>query len=133
VSLEKALVAHLKAHDGLSALVDTRIYPLVIPQDGVLPCVTYQRISTPRQYTIGGTATVASPRIQVDCWGESYASAKDVAAQVLAALNHESGQIGSCAQAFDILVSLADNEEDSYESDTGRYRVRIDFRVTYEE
>lgn len=133
MNLETAITAHLKAHPGLSALIGGRVYPLVIPQGAPLPCVTYQRISTPRQYTMGSTATVVNARMQVDAWGDSYASAKATAAAVLAALNHESGQIGAGAKVFDVLVSLADNEADSYEPDTGRYRVRIDFRVMYEE
>jgi hypothetical protein len=130
VSLEIGLAAHLKAN---VPLVSGRVYPLVIPQSATLPCITYQRISTPRQYSLGGTDTVANPRIQIDCWGSTYSSVKAVAEQVLTALNQRMGQIGSGAQAFDVLVSLADNEADSYEPETGRYRVRIDFRIMYSE
>lgn len=134
MSLESAMIAHLLGYAGLAALIDNRAFPLVIPQTvTTLPCVTIQRISTPREYTLGGTATVVNARMQVDCWGKSYASAKDTAAQVLAALNQRTGQIGAGLRTFDVLASLADSEADSYEADTGRYRVRIDIRVMYEE
>lgn len=126
MSLETALAAHLTA-------AGLKVYPLVIPQSATPPCVTYQRINTPRQYTMGSTATVANPRMQVDAWGTSYASAKATAATVMTALNQQQGTIGAGAQTFAVLVSLADNEADSYEPDTGRYRVRIDFRIMYEE
>jgi hypothetical protein len=82
---------------------------------------------------MGSTATVANPRMQVDCWATTYGGVKIVAEQVLAAFNQQTGQIGAGLQTFDILVSLADTEADSYEAETGRYRVRIDFRVMYEE
>jgi hypothetical protein len=130
VNLEQALAAHLISS---VTCVNERVYPLEIPQNAPLPCITYQRISTPRQYVMGNDHAVANPRMQIDCWGATYASAKEVAASVLTALNEETGSIGCTGKTFNILVCLADSESDSYEQDGGKYRVRIDFRIMYEE
>lgn len=130
MSLEKALAAHLAS--GVTA-VGSRVYPMVIPQNAALPCITYQRISTPRQYVMGSSDVVTNARMQIDCWGSSYSSAKTVAESVLTALNQQMGDLGTGAKKFTVLVSLADSESDGYEPDTGRYRVRIDFRIMYEE
>ncbi len=122
---ESLLYTRLTGHAGLAALVDTRVYPMLLPQGATLPALTYQRISTVQTYSHQGDSGLATVRMQVDCWGATYASAKAVAAQVKAALSgYTSSAIGRCH-----LVA----ERDLYDPETGHYRVIIDFMIGYQE
>lgn len=132
MSIEAALVAELKAHAGLAALIGTRIYPLKLPQSATFPAVTYQRISGPRVSCMGGDS-LAHPRFQFDCWATGYLDALDVAAQVRAALQRTSGTIGSGSNTASGVAIYLINEIDDYEPDTEYYRVTLDFIVWHEE
>ena len=129
VELEEVLVAHLSAYDGLTALISVRIYPLILPQSPTLPALTYQRIDGPREHCMSEDAEVARPRIQIDTWAETDASAKAVATQVRTALQRWADATTSPV----VLDSLLDNDEDSYEPDTNIYRVRQDWIIWHRE
>lgn len=43
ITTGKAIYDLLKAHTPLTAIVGTKIYPIVIPEDDVFPVVVYQR------------------------------------------------------------------------------------------
>lgn len=88
MSIESALFTALTGNAGLSALISTRIYPDAMPQGATLPCIVYQRISTPRTQGFGSTqAVIASrPRFQFSCWATTQASALAVCAALRTAL-----------------------------------------------
>lgn len=68
MSLETALYSHLSGDAALSALVGTRIYPVILPQQPVLPAVTYQRIGAVREQTIARNVPGTMPRYQFSVW-----------------------------------------------------------------
>jgi hypothetical protein len=80
------LVAHLMADSAVTALIATRLYPMVIPQDQSLPAAAYQRISGPRDHTHDGRSD-GRPRIQITLLGSTYAEAKSLATAVRASLD----------------------------------------------
>lgn len=127
--LEEAIYTRLADYEGLTLLTSTRIYPLVIPQGPTYPLVTYQRIDGPREDALSSPMGLAHPRIQIDSWGKTYASAKAVATQVRGALQRWDDAAASPA----VLDCLLDSDEDSYEADTNIYRVRMDFIVWHRE
>lgn len=88
MSIESSLFTALSTNVGLSALIGARLYPDVIPQGATLPCVVYQRISTPRFQVLGSTQAVAvsRPRIQFSCWAGTAAGALAVCAALRTAL-----------------------------------------------
>lgn len=127
--VETAIVTRLNAYGGLTALTSMRIYPLILPQEPTYPAVTYQRIDGPREHAFGGDMGIPHPRIQVDSWGKTYASAKAVATQVRGALQRWA-DAGATPEVLDCLL---DNDEDDYEPQTGVYRVRQDWIVWHRE
>ena len=127
--LEQALQTRLTGFSGLSALVGTRIYPLILPQPPTLPAVTYQRISASRWSSIPGDDGVAEPRMQVDAWALTYGAAKLAAAQVRLALERWSDDASSPV----VLDVFLETDQDIYEPDTDIYRVSADYRVVHRE
>ena len=96
--LEESLYSYLSTYAGLVSLISTRVYAFRIPQEATLPCMTYQRISTPRDLThdtAGAGSDLAHPRFQFDAWATTYASAKAIADQLRAALNGRRGLTGT--------------------------------------
>ena len=69
--LEYQLRAFLLADDDVFALVGNRIYPAPAPQNSAMPFVTFQLVSTDREYSIAGRSGLAGPLIQLDCWSDA--------------------------------------------------------------
>jgi len=86
MSTEQTLYSTLKNDAGVSALVGTRIYPLLLPQNPTYPAITYQRISTRPVMTRTGNG-LDFVRMQIDCYADSYSGVKALAAAVEAALS----------------------------------------------
>lgn len=123
--LETALVSALEDHPGLGDLIGDKIYPLMVPQGIALPAVTYRRVSGERIHAMVDDPGLASPRIQVDAWGATYASAKAVAEQVIACLQRWSGTV----ETVIIQDTYFQGDTDIYDPDTERWQISMDFII----
>lgn len=135
-TLEQGLFSYLSGYAGLTAIIGTRVYPFRIPQNATIPCLTYQRMDTPRIKThqsSGATGDLAKVRMQFDCWAITYDSAKSIADNLRAALNGKTGSIGTAPNAVTIRASLADNEIPEYVPDVDLHRVIADYFIWQEE
>jgi hypothetical protein len=116
----------LKTYAGLTALIGTRVYGGDNAPDGVSrPYCVYSQVSAGRKYTHSGYAGIQRPRMQVNCYADTYEEAKEVAAQVTAAMESwpaANVQVGAAFQ---------DNEVDLYDNETGLYVVPVDFILWY--
>ena len=81
-----ALVAHLRAHPGLSALVGQRIYFKRLPATPQYPCIVYQRISEQRGYTHSGPDRLPAMRVQFVAWDTDPVRVLAVQQALIAAL-----------------------------------------------
>ena len=125
-TVEQSFESYLTGYAGLTALISTRVYPLIIPQGATLPCVTYQRIDTPRTLThgdSGATGTLARPRIQFSSWAATLSEAMAIAYQLRAALNGKTGSMGTAPYNITVRAILVDNEMQDYEPETQLWRV----------
>jgi len=68
----------------LSALVSTRIYPVMAPQDVTLPYVTYQRVGGTREMDFSGVSNLELPQFQVSGWADSYLGAQNLIEPIIA-------------------------------------------------
>jgi len=134
--LEEGIASYLQGYAGLDLLIVDRVYPMKIPQGAKLPCLTYQRISTPRistHDTSGATGDLTSPRFQFDAWGATQKVVKQITDQVRAALNGKTGAIGTAPRQVTIRAGLAESEVPEYIPDAKLYRGRSDYFIWYEE
>jgi hypothetical protein len=108
LTIEAGLVYKLTTTAGLTALISTRTYLERIPQGATLPCLTYQRISTPRllAHDTSGSAGTAHPRFQFDAWATTYSSAKAITDALRAALNGFSGTITNAVCQVETAVAV---------------------------
>lgn len=91
-SAEASLFTILNA-GAVSAIVGSRIYPDLLPQNVIYPAIRLQRISTARSEfrTLTGVAGYARPRFQVDCYSLSRSGAVALAQAVYGVLEGFTG------------------------------------------
>jgi len=123
--IEEALRARLLAVAGVTALVSTRVYPVVMPQDPTFPCVTYQRLGEVRHLRMGAPAPLNDVVFQVDAWAEGFQACKTLAAAIRTALDAVSWTAG----AETVQVAYLQTEEDGYEDAIPCFRVTQRYRV----
>lgn len=114
--IESDLVTHLKADTALAALVSTRIYPMVAPQNVVKPYITYQVISDNSNQCLEGGIYQSDTRFQLDCWSTKYSEVKAVKTAVINAI-------------LGFKSSSSISAMDDYESETLLYRQMIDLKL----
>lgn len=131
LTLEESIYAKLSTTSGVTALVSTRIYPDVIPQDIAMPAVAYQRITAVREMAHDGPSGLASVRVQFTIAAASYSSAKAIAAVIRTTLDGFSGTMGSGGCTVE--GAFVENDYDGYNQEGGEYVVRVDVMFLFKE
>ena len=125
--MEEALIAHLLATSALAALIGTRLYPGSRPQGGTLPAITMNVISSTPGYSDDGEDGIQEDRVQFDCWGNTYTSAKTVAREVINSISAYQGGIF----LYITLELQHDIREGGTDDAEYPFRTSMDFIVTY--
>ena len=132
VILEVGIATYLEGYAPLFELIGNRVFPMKIPQGAEIPCLTYQRISTPRiltHDTSGATGDLVSPRVQFDAWATTQLAAKIITDVLRGGLNGKTGVIGGVT----IRAALAENEAPGWDEAAELYRSRSDYIIWQEE
>jgi hypothetical protein len=125
--MEAALIAKLLASTGITALVSTRINWSRRPQGSALPCIVLHRIDGAPDVTHGGRSGLVVSRVQVDCWGSSYGSAKAIARAVETAITAQTFTQG--AIRFDVILIDSERDDSSDENNTPIFRTSLDLMI----
>lgn len=133
-SIEEALIYLLWNNTDLTEAVSLKVYPSIIPQNGVLPCLTYQQISGIREQKLDGALGFVTSRFQINCWSKTYAESSQVAELVRLALESQNGW----TQGVYICDIQLEDESDMPQVDAereslSRYGIRLDFQVFFNE
>lgn len=122
-TLSEVVKAALSGNSGITNLVNTRIYPLKLPQPPTYEAISYQRISNTEQV---GTTALRESRWQINCWAETYGETQVLAAAVKAALE----EFTDTNQVPRIKMSRVVNETDDYDDSAKVYRTIVDVMLT---
>ena len=126
--MEESLMALLLAHTPLTGLVGTRVYWMRAPQNVAKPYVVLQVITALPDVTHQGPSGLVAGRVQADCYGLTYASAKGVARAVTGRLSGFRGPRDGTM--FDGIFK--DAERDEYEDENSPdklFRTSMDFII----
>lgn len=104
MSAETVLKATLDGAAGVTALVSTRIYPDLRPQDDALPAIVYRRDGTEITPTIHGTIALTRAQLSTSCLGATRAAAEAVA---------DAAQTALVAAGFVLVNRASDFEPES--------------------
>lgn len=121
VDFEIVLLRTLREDAGLSALVGSKVFALVIPQGTKLPCITFQRIGGMPANTLSGYSGLEEIDLQIDVWARDYDEAKAVAKAVRAAMPPSGPQFSAH------LIE----DQDLYEDGTNYFRVSMEYTVWF--
>jgi len=125
MTAEQILYDLLRHDAAVSASLGDRIFPVRLPDEVILPAMTYLKASCIRYASHGGPSKLASSRFQLDCYSADYLEAKRLALAVVSALHGKKGG--------DIQAAFNENETDSFSPDTGIYRVTADVLIWHRE
>ena len=128
--LDQAIYSRLQAVTGVTDLVSTRCYPLVLPQNPTYPAVRYQQIDGFGNSAMGSDTGVVEATVQIDSYATTYTDARALAEAVRAALLRFRGTVAS-VEILDIFRASGPN--DIYEENVKIRRVQYDFNVWHRE
>ena len=120
-----AVRSRLVAHTGTAALIGTRAFFGMLPQNPTLPASVVQQISGPRNHAMGSDVGIFEARVQVKAYAETRAGAKALGEQHRAALQRYRGTSASTVVHDSFMV----DEDDGIEPDVGFHTMRQDFMV----
>lgn len=128
MSIESVLYDHARTFAGLSALVGTRIYPNLQPQQVADKSVTFRRISSQRVSAMGADTGLVRARYEFDAWADNYDDARAIADQLRLCFQRWNTTTGTVVQDVYVL-----NDVELYEDDTQTHHVAVDFEFIYRE
>lgn len=130
--MEEAFVGLLLADSGVASALATRVWWGRAPQSkAALPYCVVTRISGRRDNHMTGPSGLVESRIQINCYADTYTSAKTAARAVQAAVN---GYRGTFA-GKQFQGAFIDGERDlPNESEAGaaRFAVSFDLRIWHD-
>lgn len=125
MSIIDDLRTYLLADATVASLIGTRMFPVKLPQNPTFPAVMIQTISGERVHSTDGASGLAGPRIQIDCWAESYADADAVFEAVRKRLDGKGNG--------DIQGMFIQSERDDFDFELGIYNRSMDVFVWHKE
>lgn len=130
--MHQSLTGLLLADAPLASLVEGRIFWKKMEPTAALPRVVLHTISREPDYNMNQASGLVSTRIQVDCLGETYASAQAVANAIVTLLSGYKGTTGTTKFDGIFMDSMRDAlEEDDTPSDL--FGVSLDFTLWHKE
>jgi hypothetical protein len=110
-----------------------RFYPVLVPDEPIYPCASFQVISDTPVDLLDGSLAICSKRIQVDTWSggstnANYADVKNAQEAIRVVLESFTGLLPDGTRVAYIHVV---NARDLYEQDARSYRTSTDFMVYY--
>lgn len=130
MTIQEALRTELATSAGVTALVSTRIYPIIPPRTTPYPAITYQLISDPQWYINGGNNNLYSPRIQINCYAQDYTSCVTLAAAVRTELENFTGTLGGDGGVAVQWIYYND-EGDNFDEAAELFWIRHDYIIWY--
>jgi len=133
-SPEAAIRNTLVSDAGVSAVVGSKIYPVLAPSEAALPFITWRRMAVQRQQSLSGPVGVPSVMLSVDLFAETYEAVRELADKVRLALD---GWGGTFQNTVVSNVSL-ENEADGFATLAGGdlppvYTIQMTFNILWQE
>ena len=127
--MEYALIAKLLATVGITGITGTRINWSRRPQGEALPAIVLHRIDGAPEYHLQAPSGLVESRVQVDCWGDDYVAAKDLARAVETAISGQAFVQGSIR--FDVILIVDERDSTFDEAPETFFRTSLDLIVRH--
>ena len=139
--IHEGIYATLSGNAGVSAIVGTRIYPVVMPQTAYTesskkPCIVYRFDSRLRQVRFSGTDTLVDGSLVIECYAVTRIEASELADAVRSALVDYNGTMtgtGSPVSSNRVQGIFLESENETFYPEPGVFIVTQDYRIWYDE
>lgn len=135
MSIETAFYSYLSNRAAITALVGTRIYPLLAPDTPTYPHITYTVFGEGHDHDMDGATGLTDLTMQVDVWAKTITSRRNVAEALRNALDGFTGNMGT--ENLNIRnCTLEDRSHFFDKDDEGGgtfYRTSMDFSIWHVE
>lgn len=131
MNVDPVVYALLSGAGAVTAIVGTRIYPVMLPQSQPTPAIVYELISSPRLGVIDArdTTHLTRARVQINLLSADHTVLRTLRDAVMAAMQFERGSIGGVTVHS---VLPAGEGPDSYDQPLRLYLRPLDFLITHE-
>ena len=131
MSADAVVYALLSGAGAVTAIVGTRIYPVLLPEKQPTPAIVYEQISSVREPAIDAQAATHTTRsrYQINLLSTDHAVARTLRAAVVAALQFQRGSIGGITVHS---VLHAGEGPVGFDQQLGLFFLPIDFLVTHQ-
>jgi len=129
ISIEEGIVHLLKNNAGVSALVGTRIYAQKLPQNPIMPALTYQLITPMSLISHQGMSGTAYSRYQITGWDTTELGIIALMKAVRICLGCYKGTVGVAPNTVVIQALLPVGGYETYEPTTGLFMRSLDFEI----
>lgn len=137
VDIRPGLRAYLLGDAAITALVGTRVYPVIAPQGQINSHLVYHMISNQGDRHMQGPSGLSRPRIQIDCWSQSFDQASVLGLEVKERLEGFRGLMpwgtNSPQQSVEVKGVFFDSERDDFDNDVKLFMISHDYIVWFEE
>ena len=118
MSFETEFRNHLVADSSITALVNSRVFPITLPEQVTLPAIVYTPISgAPENSLLGFDSQLIRYDLQIDCWANRYTGVIALGLAIRNRLQTDAATFRSIVDQYPLL--------DDYEEDTKIYRRAI--------
>lgn len=129
MTAETAIIQLLLADGSVSAIVGNNVWPGSKPQASGFPAITVNWVEGNPIYTNDGDSGLANVRLELDCWGDTYTEAKDLAAVVKTLLSGFQGTNSGVVIENTLVESERDFREGGSNADEYLFRTNLDLTV----
>lgn len=133
---ESVIYTLLTGDTGVTALVGTKIYPGRLPQNTVMPAISYEMVSGNEILPINAQAggVLVRSRVQVTVLAKTYAETKAVHEAARKALLFKSGSISTAVGAVRVNAITRDSiGADERDDELGLYIQSVDYLLIHDE
>lgn len=118
MTIESDIFGTLALNSGISAIVGTRVYPVIAPELTVPPFCVYTKVVTNPVNSLIGANPLTNPLFQIDIYARTHTQASSLGILLREAI--------LAATPFSAVWR---DTRDDYEPDTKLFRVSLDFSI----
>lgn len=115
--IEHAIYSILSNDAGVTTLSSTRIYPVKLPQNATLPCVSYSVSEDAEDQTYDGQGTFQRVSVELDAWSDTHSEMLSLADAIKTAIKNYTGTVSGTTidrVSIDSSVSVFEEEIEKY-------------------
>lgn len=130
----QVLYEYLSLHKGITDKVKDRIYPIMLPQNAILPAIVYAPVLANYDSALQGDTGYVRQTMQFVCHDTTFRKARQLSRMVKTALQDFHGNMcGVEIQAVFIKTDYEFNGNTALKFDTEEYMSSLEFEIHFNE